>query len=326
MLVPTISASATDENKPQPWVRVAIVTDSQSVKVDSTGKVKLHKLESSDTLKLFESSRSLNFSISNKKVSLNGTDFKSDNGFALVPADDSSGVSVNGKSYRGFLRVVISNGKLTCVNVIKIEEYLWGVIPAEVPKEWPVECLRAQAIAARTYTLRALEQYPERPFDVYATVIDQVYNGKKGEAPATTKACEDTLGQVCLFKGTPIIAYFHSCAGGWTASSEEMFGKYYPYLRAVPSRDSAVYRWTYKISTSSLTGLLRTNGYSVGTIRKLWVHRFSQEGRAEEIKVVHSDGVALVDGADLRRFCGPANIKSTYFSGVGQTAPAIPDK
>ena len=217
-------------------------------------------------------------------------------------------------------------GKLICVNVIPIEEYLWGVVPSEVPSTWPAETLRAQACAARTYALRALMQYPDRPFDVYSSVVDQVYKGASGEAEAATQACIDTSGVVCTFEGLPIIAYYHAASGGWTASGEEMFGRNLPYLRAVPSRDASIYRWTYRISTNSLASALRNAGHQVGNIQRVFVHRFSSEGRAEEVKIIHSSGVLIISGADLRSILEPQNLESTYFTVEGQAAPEIPDE
>jgi stage II sporulation protein D len=224
------------------------------------------------------------------------------------------------------MRVQVWEGKLICVNVIPIEEYLWGVVPSEVPDTWPTETLRAQAVAARTYALRALMQYPDRPFDVYASVVDQVYHGASVESQVTNQACIDTSGFACTYDGLPIIAYYHAASGGWTASGEEMFGRNLPYLRAVPSRDATVYRWTYRISTSSLATALRNNCFQVGNIQRVFVHRFSPEGRAEEVKIIHSNGVLIVSGADLRSALEPQNLESTYFTVEGQEAPEIPDE
>ncbi|HDS31038.1 MAG TPA: SpoIID/LytB domain-containing protein [Firmicutes bacterium] len=232
---------------------------------------------------------------------------------------------VNNRTYRGNMRIAIWNGSLVCVNVLPIEEYLWGVVPGEVPNQWHIEVLKAQAVAARTYSLRALEQYPDRPFDVYSTVIDQAYEGAGWERESTTRACSETFGEVCVFNGTPIIAYYHAASGGWTASGWEMFGHDLPYLCPVQSRDSNVHRWVYRISPTELASALNRAGYSVGNIQRVWVHRFSYEGRADEVKIVHSSGVLLISGAELRPILGPANIKTTYFTVEGQTAPEIPN-
>jgi peptidoglycan hydrolase-like amidase len=174
----------------------------------------------------------MTFTLSGSSVKLSGSRLAFPSGFSICCAEDSGRLQLNGRSYRGTIRVVVWNNKLACINALPIEEYLWGVVPCEVPDTWPQEVLRAQAVASRTYSFRALEQYPNRPFDVYSTTADQVYHGCSDEADSTTAACEDTLGQICMWDGKPIIAYYSSVAGGWTASSSEAFGQDYPYLRA----------------------------------------------------------------------------------------------
>lgn len=319
------TAFADNDSSSQPWIRVVIVTDATSLSITSSGPTCVNRLMTTETVQSFDSGHTYSFDISSGQARLNG--YGADpSGFSIIQNDDSGRFTCNGKSYRGLMRVLVRDGKLICVNVIQIEEYLWGVVPAEVPSNWPVEAIRAQAVAARTYALRVLMQYPDRPFDVYSTVLDQVYNGASGETTSTTSACNDTWGIVCTYDGLPIIAYYHAASGGWTASGLEMFGRNLPYLRSVPSRDSTINRWIYRISTSSLAAALRTIGIQVGNIQRVFVHRFSSEGRADEVKIIHSGGVSIVSGADLRRALDPQNLESTYFTVEGQEAPAIPDE
>jgi stage II sporulation protein D len=323
----TVPAMADGELPAQPWIRVALATGQSTLAISANGASHLSRAESTDPISSFDLSHTYTFDTHEGKVRLTSTGGEAFDGFAVVTESDNSRIQYCGRSYRGFMRVVIWDGALCLINVAPIEQYLWGVVPCEMPDEWSYEAIRAQAVAARTYSMRALEQYPERPFDVYASVVDQVYHGASGEASATTQACIDTVGLVCTFNGAPIVAYYHAASGGWTASGGEMFGadRDYPYLCPVPSRDSTVYRWNYSISSSNLANALRNNGYSIGTIQRVWVHRFSPEGRVEEIKVVHTSGVDLVSGPDLRHILGPANLQSTYFTVEGQDAPAIPE-
>ncbi len=323
LLLPVTQASADTVYPGQPWIRAALTTDVTSVTVTTSGASFLNRVNSSQTIGEYSSGHTFTFGISSGAVTISGE--SSTNGFSVVCDDPTGRLTVNGGSYRRVMRIVPWNNRLACVNVLPIEEYLWGVVPCEVPNAWPEESLRAQAIAARTYALRALEQYPDRPFDVYSSVADQVYRGVGSERESTTLACNDTYGKVCTYGGTPIIAYYHAASGGWTASGIEMFGRDLPYLRAVPSRDASIHRWVYPVSATTLANALRTEGFLIGTIQRVWVHRFSGEGRAEEVKVVHSSGVTLVSGADIRSALGPGNIQSTYFRIEGQEAPDIPD-
>ena len=315
---------AQESNQSQPWIRVLIASGSRSATVAASGPSRVNLMGSPESVGSFDEGHTYTFELTGGGVQMGGTDRVSEGGFTIVSGDDSGRITVNRKTYRGIVRIVCGEGSLSVVNVLPMEQYLWGVIPCEVPCSWPVEVLRAQAVAARTYAMRALEQYPDRPFDVYSTVADQVYSGAGSEEDRTTQACMDTYGQVCTWNGTPIIAYYHAAAGGWTATGEDVFGNSQPYLRSVPSRDSAVYRWTYSATAGQLARALRGIGYQVGSIDRVWVHRFSSEGRAEEIKIVHSGGIAFVSGVELRRALGASNIQSTYFTIQGQAAPDIP--
>jgi stage II sporulation protein D len=317
---------ADGETQSQPWIRVVILTDASSVSISASGPSCINQIMTTESILSFDTGHAYSFDISTGQTRLNGTGGMTSTGFSIIQRDESGRLTCNGRSYRGIMRVQVWEGKLICVNVVPIEQYLWGVVPSEVPDTWPTETLKAQAVAARTYALRALMQYPDRPFDVYSSVLDQVYHGASGESEETTQACIDTSGVACTYDGMPIIAYYHAASGGWTASGEEMFGRNLPYLRAVPSRDATVYRWTYRIATSSLKTALRNSGFQVGNIQRIYVHRFSPEGRAEEIKIIHSDGVLMISGAELRAALEPQNLESTYFTVEGQDAPEIPDE
>jgi stage II sporulation protein D len=320
-----VGLMANEQIQPEPWIRVAIVTGVSSVTVYSTGAVTVADLATSKNLESLENPHTFTFELNGKRIGISGTKVFSTGGFSITGADESVRVQVNGRTYRRGVRVSIWQGEIVCVNVLPIEEYLWGVVPCEVPDTWPTETLKAQAIAARTYSLRALEQYPERPFDVYCTTTDQVYHGSSDEAKSTTSACVDTLGEVCCWDGKPIRAYYHGSSGGWTACSAEAFGDDYPYLKAVPSRDASVYRWTLPISTQNLESALKKSGYALGKIQRVWVHRFTAEGRAGEVEIVNTAGVLFVEATELRRILGPSKIQSTYFTIDGQTFPEVPE-
>jgi stage II sporulation protein D len=91
-----------------------------------------------------------------------------------------------------------------------------------MPSAWPVEALKAQAVAARSYALA--HRLGGKGFDLYADVRSQVYGGIRAEHPAATAAIEATAGEVLLWEGKPIDALFHSTSGGTTLAAVEVFG------------------------------------------------------------------------------------------------------
>lgn len=147
-------------------------------------------------------------------------------------------VRIEGKPYRGVQEIRVSPyGTVRAVNWIDLEQYLRGVVPAELgPEVWPqLEALKAQAVAARTYVWRHLGQFEDEGFDLCATPRCQVYKGRSAEHPLTDRAIEETEGQILTWEGEPITAMYTATCGGHTENSEEMFvEEKAPYLRGVP--------------------------------------------------------------------------------------------
>ncbi len=135
--------------------------------------------------------------------------------------------------YRGRLRVVHLTGGLEIVNTLPLESYLLGVVPRESPASWPIEALKAQAVAARSYAYRSTGG--SGSFDVYCTTASQMYGGADGETAATNKAVTATKGIVPTYQGTPIVAYFFSTSGGHTENIENVWTSAapVPYLKGV---------------------------------------------------------------------------------------------
>ncbi len=178
------------------------------------------------------------------------------NSLVVFPVDPSSLLSVNGKSYRGYIEIkVYSTGALQAINILNIEEYLKGVVPLELgPELWPeLEALKAQAVAARTYIYKNLGQFEEEGFDLCDSVRCQVYGGRDAEHPVSNRAVKETYGQVAVFEGAPINALYTSTCGGMTEDGTNMFeeekGAYLKAVECYPDQQSLASR-TYTISSS----------------------------------------------------------------------------
>ena len=155
---------------------------------------------------------------------------------------------VGGKAYRGSLRVVRAGKKLQLVNVVSLEAYLLGVVPGEMPKDWPLDALKAQAVAARTYAIANLVE--GRSFDLYSDARSQLYYGANAEAPGPTRAVTETRGQVLSYDGAPAETFYFSSSGGKTLSALDAFGQDLPYLVSVddPWDDvSPNHRWETRV-------------------------------------------------------------------------------
>jgi len=147
--------------------------------------------------------------------------------------DRATPVRLNGKAYRGKIEVFVNaRGSLTVVNVVPLEDYLLGVVPAELSLP-QLEAQKAQAVAARTYAVANYGTYGTKGFDMVPTVYSQVYKGVSIETAMGTRAVRETRGIVATYDGKPIMAYFTSTCGGRTENSENIFDHAEPYLRGV---------------------------------------------------------------------------------------------
>jgi SpoIID/LytB domain protein len=137
-----------------------------------------------------------------------------------------------GRAYRGQIVVDVLSNKLRAINDLPLQQYLYGVVPAEMPSAWLPAALEAQAVAARSYALASRKA--AAPFDVYADSRSQAYLGVSAETPAGRQAVDETPGQVLLYAGAVADTLFSSSTGGWTQSAADAFGPPgRPYLVSV---------------------------------------------------------------------------------------------
>lgn len=158
----------------------------------------------------------------------------------LKPLDEQACVFTKDKWYRGILRIQNRNNSLTVINEVCMENYIQGVLPAEMPSGWSKEALKAQAIAARTYAVANYGKHASKGFDLVDTQMDQVYEGIKAETDASNLAVLETQGIIMTYDKKPISAMYCSAAGGRTKSASQFYGREIPYLQSVPSYDENV--------------------------------------------------------------------------------------
>ncbi|MBK6724356.1 MAG: SpoIID/LytB domain-containing protein [Acidobacteria bacterium] len=173
----------------------------------------------------------------------------------------SNPVRLNGKAYRGKIEVFVNaRGSLTVVNVVPLEEYLLGVVPAELGLP-QLEAQKAQAVAARTYAIANIGGYGAQGFDMVPTVWSQVYKGVSIENKMGTQAVQQTRGIVATYQGKPINAYYTSTCGGRTEDGGNIFDKGEPYLKGVEcSLEGRRHFEPFLIKTSRTPAKLRDEG------------------------------------------------------------------
>ena len=160
---------------------------------------------------------------------------------AAMDFDDGGVITADGKEYRGGIMFSInSTGSINMINVLEIDEYVYGVLNAEMHHDYPEEALKAQAVAARSFAVTNLNRHSQYGFDVCATTHCQVYKGYADEYEETNAAVDDTAG-LCIYSGGKVVsAYYFKNSGGYTQNINDVWGSEADYLKAVKARKLGV--------------------------------------------------------------------------------------
>jgi stage II sporulation protein D len=187
-----------------------------------------------------------------------GSELKSlerDSQLFFIPANPQSYLTLNGRSYRGFLVLAGSPRGLVAVNYVNLEDYLKSVVPGELsPGQFnTIEALKAQAVAARTYALKNMKQFDQFGYDLVDTPRSQLYVGMASESPLSNQAVEETKGEVLRYRGELINALYTSTCGGRTEDAEKVFsGRPVPYLKSVDCASETQREWQIEAKTAVL--------------------------------------------------------------------------
>jgi SpoIID/LytB domain protein len=245
--------------------------------------------------------------------------------YVLTPPgeDQSAGViAVNGKVFRGTIwlmpvnKTTIAQAQpidrtpaFNVVNLVDLEDYLLSVLPSEMPSGWPLEALKAQAVAARSYAVANIGKHGSDGYDLKATIEDQVYSGVSTENENSNRAVAETEGLVLKQQGKTVAAFFHSTSGGSTELAEHVWGKPLPYLQAVPDYDdsSPHFSWTRRMAVSDLEKALP----DIGKVLSLAVVSRTPSNRAQYVLVSGTDACRLLSGQSVRHIC---KLPSTLFN------------
>lgn len=227
-------------------------------------------------------------------------------------------VTINGRTYRGVAEVwTNASGTLAGINEVLLEEYLYGVVPRELPPG-PFglpEAQKAQAITARTYALANMGKRGSDGYDLLPTTSDQVYGGYQDEHPVSNAAVDATTGVVVVHNGVLITTLYHSTSGGWTANSEDVFTATVPYLRGVPDaeRGQALERVPSVEVFMRNANPINLRARAEGEFEADWsqYHRWTVDWTAEEMATILAStlgqpitevyAVRIVDRADQGR-------------------------
>ena len=244
--------------------------------------------------------------------------------FRAIEKNDVAVFSIDGKKYRGNIEVRrFSDSDMTVINHLSMQEYLYGVVPREIGGNSPIEAVKAQAIIARTYAAKNYGRRDNWGFDFYPTVDDQAYGGYEWENENSNLAVDETDGQVVVYDGELIGGYYFSTSGGYTESSENVWGGEYEYLQAVPDYYEPEIEgnttWEVDYTADEIKQKLQNHDIYVGDIIDLIPTEFTEAGRVLELKVVGTAGETVLTKAKTREYLG---LKSQWYT-VNDEAPEV---
>lgn len=234
----------------------------------------------------------------------------------IMPADyDDSGVFYfEGNPYRGGIMLrAMPDGSMTVINYISLEHYVYGVLNSELSHTNPMEALKAQAVAARSFGELNLGKHAQYGFDLCTTTDCQVYKGYSGEFPETNEATDETRGEMIYCHGKPVTAFYFKNSGGFTQNSEDVWTYSQPYLRAVKDEYCPSYPWSASLSFEEVREKLEGAGFKPGKVKSVSISGRNDSGAVSELKIEGSKATVYLRKSEIRNVLGSALIKSNMF-------------
>lgn len=220
----------------------------------------------------------------------------------FAPAGSTEAVTLNDRSYRGVIEFGRYNGnKITAVNVVNLDNYLYGVVPSEMPSSWENEALKAQAVAARSYAITSMSVHLKSGYNVCDNTNCQVYIGYGQEKASTNLAVDETSGIVAYYDGQPINAVFCSSSGGSTDDAGNVWAYDIPYLKAVAEiNEEGVSTWTRTFTAEQVKTILAGKNINIGTIKSIEITSVGAYGRVQAVTITGSSGTKVLTKEETR--------------------------
>ncbi len=306
----------------QPELRVGLFFGQSGAELQVNVPAVLQESDTEKRMVFFSPGKTMKIAVQSGKLTVDGkrTDAAK---LSLRPQQKASlntmQVTVNGKTYYGGIQILLRNGGMTIINLVNTEDYLRGVVPREMPPEWPAEALKAQAVAARTFALKHRKRHESEGYDLCASTHCQLYDGTASESESADAAIRATSGMVLMYGKELINANFHTDSGGMTESSQAVWGNHAPYLQPVKESATKTLPWKQSFSLENFSKQLAKAGYPVGTVKNVKLSKLtigkgasdrSASGRVKTMRVIGTKGSKTIEGNELRSMLA---LKSTLF-------------
>ncbi|MFH0738493.1 MAG: SpoIID/LytB domain-containing protein [Candidatus Omnitrophota bacterium] len=235
----------------------------------------------------------------------------------IIKSHDPDAIIIDGRMFRGDIQLTKkADNNILVINNIEFEDYVKGVLYHEASHYWPNEALKAQAIVCRSYAVSRVKENSSRDFDATADTYSQVYGGKTSERFRTSKAVEDTKGEVLTYQGQVLPAYFHATCAGHTEDASNLWNINLPPLKGVACgfcKDSPHFSWHYVFSKKEIIEKLSSAGYKIKQIKDIKIASRNNSSRVTSLVISSNGDEVKVLAKDFRNISGPNIIRSTNF-------------
>jgi len=229
----------------------------------------------------------------------------------------TAAIQYKSKWYRGgIILQSLPGSDVTVINELSLDEYLYGVVASEMSPSWPLEALKAQAVAARNYALATMGKHTAYGFDLCSTEHCQAYKGMEKENANIIEAVDSTAGKILTYEGKVITAFFHSTSGGHTEDSENIWGTRTEYLRGMDdqySLGSPNDNWVLDMSKTEISEKLAKANAGVGEVVDMRILEVSPYGRVLRLEVKGTQDTKVFEKEKIRTILGTTTLKSIWY-------------
>ena len=299
-------------------LRVLLRRGQQGLKLSASGGLGLFQADSGEALSAIGAEAKGRLSAAGAALFLGAKNL----GAKVEVRAENGRLRVAGRAYAGRLLLYAMGGQVLLINEVSLEDYLKGVLPGEVPSSWPIEALKAQAVAARSYAVWRVAETRKAgasPFDLDDSVSSQVYQGLQEHSERSDQAVDACADEVLSFQGKIAQCFFHSNSGGHTAGSDEAWGTAHApaYLAGVDdpwSEDQKHYAWTASLPLAQVQAKLeRAALWPGGLLQEVVPKDRSDSGRWLAVRLIGLKDEKLIKATALRTALGADVLRRTNF-------------
>ncbi|QUI24140.1 SpoIID/LytB domain-containing protein [Vallitalea pronyensis] len=220
-------------------------------------------------------------------------------------------IDLGDRQYRGRMEIGrYGNSGVSAVNVIGLNDYLYGVVPSEMPSSWPIEALKAQAVAVRNFAIyhsEIIPKYKNKPYVLCDTQNSQAYKGFGHEYPSTNRAVNETTNRMVYYNNRVVPTFYFSTSGGHTENSENVWSGTIPYLKGIPDLyELEPYKepWIKELTARDIEDKLAGYDVHIGQIVDVIPRDYTKAGRVMDLCIVGTKGEHILKKETMRTWLG----------------------